>query len=84
MAISKQGKQIWGSKAGGSLMGKMLSGEALTEQDQQTLAQLKQGGGAPIPEQEASQQQPPMQEADPQEMQHKEQMPPKYCRVCRA
>jgi hypothetical protein len=33
-------------------MGKMLSGEALTEQDQQTLAQLKQTG------QQAQSQQP--------------------------
>ena len=61
MAISKQGKQIWGSKAGGSLMGKMLSGEALTEQDQQTLAQLKQTGQqaqSQQPEQSQTQEQP--------------------------
>ena len=76
MPLSQKGKKIWGSPQGGSLLKAMLQGSPLTPQDQQTLAQLKQGGGAPIPEQEASQQQPPMQEADPQEMQHKEQMPP--------
>ena len=44
MAISEQGKKIWGSKQGGDLMRAMLGTKPMTEQDQQTLEQLKQTG----------------------------------------
>ncbi len=46
MAISNQGKRIWGSKQGGSLMRAMLGGQPLTQQDKETLQQLKQGGSS--------------------------------------
>ena len=44
MAISEQGKKIWKSEAGGSLMRAMLGTKPMTEQDRQTLEQLKQTG----------------------------------------
>ena len=47
MAISNQGKRIWGSNQGGSLMRAMLGGQPLTQQDRQTLQELKQGGQSP-------------------------------------
>ena len=44
MAISEQGKKIWKSAAGGSLMRAMLGTKPMTEQDRQTLEQLRQSG----------------------------------------
>ena len=42
MAISEQGKKIWKTPAGGNLMRAMLGTQPMTEQDKQTLQELKQ------------------------------------------
>ena len=42
MAISEQGKKIWKTPAGGNLMRAMLCTQPMTEQDKQTLQELKQ------------------------------------------
>ena len=47
MVISNQGKRSRGSNQGGSLMRAMLGGQPLTQQDRQTLQELKQGGQSP-------------------------------------
>lgn len=46
MALTQKGKQIWGSKQGGNLMRAMLGGQPLTQQDKETLQELKQGGSS--------------------------------------
>ena len=47
MAISEQGKKVWKTQQGGNLMRAMLTGSPLTQQDKQTLEQLKQGDTKP-------------------------------------
>ena len=55
MALSPKGKQIWGSQQGGSLMRAMLGTKPMTEQDRQTLEQLKQGDQQQEPNPQPSQ-----------------------------
>ena len=57
MPLSQKGKKMWGSPQGGNLLKAMLQGSPLTAQDQQTLAQLKQGDQQP-PTPQAPQQEP--------------------------
>ncbi len=40
--MNEQAKKLWKTPQGGSLLGKMLKGEALTPQDEQHLQKLKQ------------------------------------------
>ncbi len=49
--MNEEAKNLWKSPAGGSLLGKMLSGEALSEQDKQTLTELKQADPPKLTEQ---------------------------------
>lgn len=40
--MNEQAKKLWKTPQGASLLGKMLDGEPLSQQDKETLEQLKQ------------------------------------------